>query len=165
MRFDRFLTFKDTIRRRAGLRATFAVHRNPQYPTAPNSKLSEKSSVTHSSPTDHRSSLLRTSTIAVVPISTTPTSKRLEKDILKHASRIRTNQIRDPLLHQPNTFLRSQPVESIPSVSHSPIRFKPPPPTTTTAITTTTMMTRRSKTVKPSKTISLVSVTPFEKYK
>ena len=133
----------DTIRRRAGLRATFAVHRNPQYSTAPTSKLSEKSSVTHASPMDHRGSLLRTSTIAVVPTSTTPSSKKIEKDILKHASRIRTNQIRDP-------FLRHQPTEQIPSIPNSPTRIQPP-------------HYRRSKTVKPSKTISLVSVTDLIK--
>lgn len=133
----------DTIRRRAGLRATFAVHRHPQYPTAPNSKLSEKSSITHSTPMDHRGSLLRTSTIAVVPTSITPSSKRIEKDIIKHASRIRTNQIRD-------SSFRQQPTEQIPLISSSPTRIQP-------------SQNRRSRTVKPSKTISLVSVTDLGK--
>ena len=104
--------------------------------------MSEKSSVTHSQLANHPSPSIRTPTIVPPPTIFTPSSKKLEKDILKHASRIRTNHIRDSFLRHQNS-LQSQIPARTPSVSNSPIRSSP--------------HTKRSKTLKPSKTISLVS--------
>jgi len=142
----------DTIRRRAGLRGTFAVHRNPQYSKTANSKSTEKSLVVHSPPANHRSSVLRASNmaVAVVPTIAALSSKKIEKDILKHASRIRTNHIRDSYLRYQNSLRsQSQSHEHLSSVSHSPTRTNPP--------------TKQNKIHKPSKSINLVSLNNIEK--
>jgi hypothetical protein len=110
------------------------------------SKVHEKSPVTHSSTANGRHSLLRTSTIAVAPIPT-PSPKKLEKDILKHASRIRTRHINDYFARHQNSF-KSPTNEYTTSVSNSPTRSNQPK--------------KRTKIIKPSKTISLVSVNNTE---
>jgi len=86
---------------------------------------------------------LRTSTVAVAPIITTPSPKKIEKDILTHASRIRTNHIKDSFLRHQNA-LRSQTNQHISYVSNSPPRIK--------------HQTKQNQILKPSKSISLVSV-------
>ena len=114
----------DTIRRRAGLRATFAVHRHPQLSTTTNSKLNGKSPEANSLPTNHRTSVQRNATIAVVP-STSPSPKKVEKDILKHASRIRTNHLKDYFARQQKPF-PSYAGDHVPSISNSPTRTNHP---------------------------------------
>ncbi len=136
----------DNIRRRAGLRATFAVHRHQPVSTTaittPTSKSHEKSPVTQSPTTNHSNLLLRSSTVAVVPTVTTPSSKKIEKDILKHASRIRTNQNRDSLSHSHNSR-RSRTSERLSSMSKSPTRIH--------------HQNKLNTVFKPTRSISLVS--------
>ncbi|CAF2512485.1 unnamed protein product [Rotaria sp. Silwood2] len=141
--------FRDTIRRRAGLRPTLAVHRHPASTiitttttTTTNSKQQEKS-VANSSPTNHRKSTLRHSTITVPPpptITTTPSKKKVEKDILKHATRIRASQLKDYFVNH-DKVSRSNLSYHVSSVSNSPTR--------------TNHSNQRNKTNKPSKSISL----------
>ncbi|CAF0727881.1 unnamed protein product [Rotaria sp. Silwood1] len=140
--------FRDTIRRRAGLRPTLAVHRHPPSTipttTTTNTKQQEKSSVINSSPTNHRKSSLRHSMIIAPPpppsTTTTPSKKKVEKDILKHATRIRASQLKDYFINHDKAS-RSNLSHHESSVSNSPTR--------------TNHMNKRNKTNKPSKSISL----------
>ena len=129
----------DTIRRRAGLRGTFAVHRHAQPPG--NQKQSENSAMPHAL-TAHRSPLFRHSTIAVTP---TAPGKKVEKDILKHASRIRTSHSKECFTRL-SSPVRSRKANQTPSMSTSPTR-------------THHRETKRTKVKKSSKSISLVSAT------
>jgi len=72
----------ETIRRRAGLRRTFSIHRHPLTSNTlqPHQQTREKS------PTMNRNILTRTATVAAF---SAPASNKIDKDILKHASRIR----------------------------------------------------------------------------
>ncbi|CAF0849351.1 unnamed protein product [Rotaria sp. Silwood1] len=88
---------RETIRRRAGLRGTFAVHRNPLAANSiqPQQYLREKS------PNINRTSLTRNATIAVVPTSL---PQKIDNDILKHASRIRRTSVsKDYSIKSPRT--------------------------------------------------------------
>lgn len=147
----------DTIRRRAGLRPTLAVHRHAQPTrTSTNSKQQEKPSVTTSSVTSHRNSSLRQATMAavsttkttIVPINIpaqapSPSKKKVEKDILRHASRIRTSQLKD-YFNRLDSSLKSYPSQNASSLSNSPTRMN--------------HTTKRSKINKTPKSISLVSM-------
>jgi hypothetical protein len=110
--------------------------------------------VIHSPPTNRRNSVLRNSTIAVTPTITPPSIKKIEKDILKHASRIRTNSIRDSFRHHQN-FIRSQSQSqsnvNFTSVSNTPTRINPP------------TNLKRNTVLQPSRTINLVSFDSSEK--
>ena len=104
----------DTIRRRAGLRGTFAVHRHADAASKTNTM-----TTTHSS-TAQRTPSQRQSTMHFPP--PTPSVKRVEKDILKHASRIRTSQSKEYYSRQGSSPLRQQRLNQTPSVSTSPTR-------------------------------------------
>ena len=160
--YNNYYYYIDTIRRRAGLRPTLAVHRHPQPTTntqtksitttttttaAPDPKQHEKSSVIYSSVTNHRNSPLRNSTIRKVP-NTTPIQKKVEKDILKHASRIRTSQLKDYFSRQENS-IKSRSSEHTVSVVTSPTR--------------TSYLNRRSEMNKPLKSLNLVSNNKYSK--
>ncbi len=73
------LLFLETLCRRAGLRRTFSAHRNPITSSFVQTQTRDKS------PQMHRNSLTRVSTATVLPAS----SNKIDKDIIKHASRIR----------------------------------------------------------------------------
>ena len=119
-----FIIFIDAIRRRSGLRGTFAVHRNPLTTNPLQSR--EKS------PVINRNSVSRHSTIAVTPINS---PDKIDKDILKHASRIRRpSQSKDYLIKSPR-------IDSA-SISTSPSR---------------TNNNKKISIKKPLKSISLVS--------
>ncbi|CAF0867984.1 unnamed protein product [Rotaria sordida] len=88
---------RETIRRRAGLRGTFAVHRNP---LAANPVQSQQPS-REKSPIINRTSLTRNTTISVVPTSS---PHKIDNDILKHASRIRRTSVsKDYSIKSPRT--------------------------------------------------------------
>lgn len=112
--------FLDTIRRRAGLRGTFSSYRNPL--TSNSIQPRDKS------PPSNRTSATRTNTIAVVP---PPSAKKIDKDIIKHASRLRRMSQSKELLSRYSTTDTS------------------PPRTASTK--------RSNSTNRPSKSLSLVS--------
>lgn len=77
------------IRRRAGLRDTFAVHRHPVTLT-PNQQGSREKSPTIM----QRTSTFHNSNVSqATPI--TPSAHKIEKDIMKHASRLRLSYYKD----------------------------------------------------------------------
>ncbi len=90
------LLFIETIRRRSGLRRTFAIHRHP---LTSNTLQPQQQQTREKSPTMNRNILTRSATNTVV---STPSSNRIDKDILKHASRIRRkSQSKDYLIKSP----------------------------------------------------------------
>lgn len=112
--------YVESIRRRAGLRGTFAVHRNPLIINSiqPQQQTREKS------PATNRTSVSRNATIAVIPMAS---PQKIDQDILKHASRIRrTSQSKEPLIKSPR--MNSSPENSSPtrtnamSIASSPTR-------------------------------------------
>lgn len=118
--FPLFGDVLDTIRRRAGLRGTFSAYRNPL--TASSIQSREKS------PQNNRTSATRMNTIAIAPPSP---AKKIDKDIIKHASRLRRMSQSKDLLSRYSTTDTS------------------PPRTTSTR--------RSNSTSKSSKSLSLVS--------
>ena len=70
----------DTIRRRAGLRGTFSAYRNPLTASSIQPQSREKS------PQNNRTSFTRTNLFTVLP---PPPAQKIDKDIIKHAARIR----------------------------------------------------------------------------
>ncbi|CAF2096598.1 unnamed protein product [Rotaria magnacalcarata] len=99
-------SMRETIRRRAGLRGTFAVHRNPlitnsnQQPLPPPPQQQQQQhNFREKSPTLNRNSLIHNTIIEVMP----PASPdRIDHDILKHVSRIRKRTVsRDVLNRSP----------------------------------------------------------------
>ena len=128
----------DNIRRRAGLRGTFAVHRHPT--TGKNSSTDKHSE--NPSVSGKRSSMLRQSVLSTA-LSPAPVTKKVEKDIIKHASRIRTSHSKEMFVRQTSPG-RSRKINQSSSVSTSPNRtFKEE--------------TKRTKIKRSSRTISLVS--------
>ena len=118
--FPLFRDFLDTIRRRAGLRGTFSAYRNPLTSSSIQSR--------DKSPQINRTSATRTNTIALAPPSS---AKKIDKDIIKHASRLRRMSQSKELFSRYSTTDAS-------------------PPRTTS--------TRRSNSInKPSKALTLVS--------
>ena len=108
---------KDTIRRRAGLRGTFSTYRHPLTVSSiqPQQQFREKS------PNIKRHSLTSTTTIAVLPTSS---ANKIDKDILKHASRIRTSQSKDSVPFTPDNNKRNsinKPLKSMSLVSYNKI--------------------------------------------
>ena len=108
------LSHSDTIRRRAGLRATFSAHRHPVSCTA-----SRENSFSM-----HRTFASRHSPVRSTDISS---PRKLEKDIVRHASRIRASQTKD-VLTMPNVSpvksdLRKRNSLHTPSKSISLVRF------------------------------------------
>lgn len=143
------MIFIDTIRRRAGLRPTLAVHRHPQSTTVTtitatttSSKRHEKSSVENSPTNNTRKTSLHQNTISVVPIAP-PSKKKVEKDIVKHATRIRASQLKDYFNRQ-DQYTKSTLSYHGSSLSNSPSRTSP--------------MNKQHKRNKPVKSISLVSI-------
>ena len=127
------LIFIEKIRQRAGLRGTFAVHRSPLIvnSTHPQQSPREKSSATH------RNSLMRNATIEAIPVPT-PSPEKLDKDILKHATRIRkTNQLKEYPDKSPRT--NTTPTRNSPLRTNGSCNYK------------------RNAINKPLKSISLVS--------
>ncbi|CAF3441269.1 unnamed protein product [Rotaria socialis] len=101
-------SMRETIRRRAGLRGTFAVHRNPlitnsnqQQPPPPPQQQQQQQQYNsrEKSSTMSRNCLMHNTIIAVTP----PASPdRIDHDILKHVSRIRRRSVsRDVLNRSP----------------------------------------------------------------
>jgi hypothetical protein len=84
------------------------VHRNP---LTSNSFYSQQQS-REKSPITNRNSLTRYSTIAVVPLAS---PRKIDKDILKHASRIRRSS-------QPKDYLLKSPRIDTPPIATSPPR-------------------------------------------
>ncbi|CAF3455030.1 unnamed protein product [Rotaria socialis] len=142
-------SYRDTIRRRAGLRPTLAVHRHPESTvttstitattTSTKSKKHEKSSVTQSPTANVRKVSVHHSTVSVMPIAS-PSKKQVEKDIVRHASRIRASQMKDYFNHQDRPS-RSNLSYQFSSMSNSPTRTSYPH--------------TQNKNKKPSKSISL----------
>jgi hypothetical protein len=88
------LLFLDTIRRRAGLRGTFSIHRRPL--TSNSIQPQPQQQIREKSPNMNRNSLIRLTTSAVIP---SPSLNKIDKDIVRHASRIRRiSQSKDYLL-------------------------------------------------------------------
>jgi hypothetical protein len=106
-----------------------------------NSKPERKSPIIQPSTTNRRNSLVRNSTMAVIPA---PSPKKIEKDILKHASRIRTSQLKD-YFNRHQGSLRSYPGEHTASVSNSPTRINH-------------YNNKRDGIIKPSRSLRLVSL-------
>ncbi|CAF3012461.1 unnamed protein product [Rotaria sp. Silwood2] len=111
---------RETIRRRAGLRGTFAVHRNPLSANScqPQQHSREKS------PIINQTSLTRNATIAVVPTSS---PQKIDNDILKHASRLRRTSVskdystKSPRTNTASTFSSPSRTHTI-SIASSPSR-------------------------------------------
>ena len=108
-----------------------------------NSKIYEKPSPIVSPTANNRQSILRSSTIAVTPTVSLPPASKIEKDIVKHATRIRTRHIRESFLRQ-QAYLSSQTTDYLTHQSISQTRFSPP--------------NKRTKLINPSKSIALVSL-------
>ncbi|CAM4741825.1 unnamed protein product [Rotaria magnacalcarata] len=142
-------SYRDTIRRRAGLRPTLAVHRHPESTvttstitattTSTKSKKHEKSSITQSPTVNVRKVSVHHSTVTVTPIAS-PSKKQVEKDIVRHASRIRASQLKD-YFNRHDRSSRSNLSYHVSSMSNSPTRTSDP--------------RTQNKNKKPSKSISL----------
>jgi hypothetical protein len=113
----------DTIRRRAGLRGTFSIHRH----SLTTDSIQSRGQSREKTPSTNRNS------ISLVQV---PSAQKLDKDILKHATRIRrTSQSKDSLT-------KSLKLDTT-SISNSPPRSR--------------KNSKRNSINKSSKSISLVS--------
>jgi hypothetical protein len=131
----------DTIRRRAGLRDTFAVHRRAPSISKTSDKQSNISSITHSSMASFK--FPRRPLNTAVP-SPTPSAKQVERDIIKHASRIRTNHSNE-CSTRPTSSVQSYYRNQTPLMSASSIQ-------------TSKRETKRAKLHKTSISMNLVSL-------
>ncbi|UJR25540.1 hypothetical protein I4U23_006886 [Adineta vaga] len=97
-------TFQDANHRRLGIRLPPTMYRHSQQNRS------------HSNPLIHHD------TIDITPLSAS-SRKNIEKDILKHASRIRTNHLQDSSTHYHQRFSKPPIKESLLSVSNSSIKL------------------------------------------